>query len=215
MLIRRAFLMTVAGASLFWMLFGALDVPAAAAGVTPHFDGAAPSAASSGSNEPGQKPEDEPEDEPGHRCHGRGSGDPGDGDRCCEERRCRPEPSPRPTESPEPSAEATATPAPTSHPKRAASPVPRNPSPPAPPVAPRLGGITPRHASSVPARVQEPASGSRPPVLAPPELTIPAVVPGGASDSGGVGAVPVIALSTVLVAATVAAVSLVLMRRSS
>ena len=58
--------MTIAGASLFWMLFGALDVPAAAAGVTPHFDETAP-AVSSGSNESG--------DEPGHHCHGRGSGD--------------------------------------------------------------------------------------------------------------------------------------------
>jgi len=210
LLIRRALLMTVAGASLFWMLFGALDVPAAAAGVTQHFDGAAPSAPSSGSNEPGQ----EPGDEPGHHCHGRGSGDPGDSDGCCEERCCRPEPSPRPTESPEPSSEATASSAPTSHPKRATSPAPRIPSPPAPPVASRLGDIATSHPSTMPATDIEPASGSRPPVLAPPELTIPAVTPVGASDSGGVGAVPVIALSTVLVAATVAAVSLVLMRRS-
>jgi hypothetical protein len=193
--------MTVAGASLFWMLFGALDVPAAAAGVTAHADAAAP-AVSSGSNDPGD------------RCHGKRSGDPDDGDPCCEERCCRPEPSPRPSESPEPSAEATATSAPTSHPKRAASPAPRTPPAPAPVVAPRTGGISTTHTLPVPAREQEPPSGSRPPVLAPPELTIPAVTPVGA-DGAGVGAVPVIALTTVLVAATVAAVFLLLMRRVS
>ncbi len=90
-----------------------------------------------------------------------------------------------------------------------------HPSAPAPVVAPRTGGISTTHTLPVPAREQEPASGSRPPVLAPPELTIPAVTPVGADGAGGVGAVPVIALTTVLVAATVAAVSLLLMRRGS
>jgi hypothetical protein len=82
-------------------------------------------------------------------------------------------------------------------------------------VAPRTGGISTTHTVPVPAREQEPASGARPPVLAPPELTIPAVTPVGADGAAGVGAVPVIALTTVLVAATVAAMFLVLMRRVS
>ncbi|MFZ2034451.1 MAG: hypothetical protein WAW53_11915, partial [Candidatus Dormiibacterota bacterium] len=94
-------------------------------------------------------------------------------------------------------------------------PAPRTPSAPAPAVAPRTGGISATHTLPLPAREQEPASGSRPPVLAPPELTIPAVTPVGADGAGGVGAVPVIALTTVLVAATVATVSLLLMRRVS
>ena len=207
MLIRRAVLMTIAGASLFWMLFGALDIPAAAAGITAHFGGAAPAADSSGSAEP--------EDEPGHHCNDKAAGDPGDHDPCCEERCCRSEPSPRPSESPEPTAEPTAVPAPTPHAKRAPAPTPRTPSTPGRVVATSPGGSSTTHPSPVPARDQDPASGARAPVLAPPELTIPGVTPVGASGSATVGAIPVIALSTVLVAATIAAVSLVLMRRSS
>jgi hypothetical protein len=205
LLIRRALLTTVAGASLFWILFGALDVPAAAAGVTSHVDGAAP-AVSSRSNQSG--------DEPGHHCHGRGYGDRGDRDPCCQQHCCRRAPSPRPHESAEPTAKPTATSASTPQPKRAATPAPHNQSPPVPVVGPRPGGIITSHPSPVPSRGEEPASGSRLPVLSPPELTIPAVTPLVASGSGGVGAVAVIALSTVLVAAAVAAVSLVLMRRS-
>jgi hypothetical protein len=50
-------------------------------------------------------------------------------------------------------------------------------------------------------------------VLAPPALTIPALRPVHASGPGP-GAISVIALSTVLLAATIAVVSLVLVRRT-
>jgi hypothetical protein len=50
-------------------------------------------------------------------------------------------------------------------------------------------------------------------VLAPPALTIPAVSPVHASGPGP-GTISVIALSTVLVAATIAVISLVLVRRT-
>lgn len=202
MLIRRALLMTVAGASVFWILFGALVVPAAAAGIRSHHDGSAHSAGSNGSRDSG------------HHCHGRGSDDPGDGGHCCEEGCCGPAPSPRPTESPAPTPEPTPSSMPTSHPERASSPTPHVPPPPAPVIAPHPISVTTPHPSPLPAPDREPAPGSRPPVLAPSDLTIPAVAPVSASGSWGVGAVGVIALSTILVAATVAAVSLVLMRRS-
>jgi len=88
------------------------------------------------------------------------------------------------------------------------------PPPSAPVTGPRPIGVTTRHPSAVPAPDRQPAPGSRSPVLAPSELTIPPVTPVSASGPAGVGAVAVIALSAVLVAAIVAAVSLVLLRRS-
>ena len=180
MLIRRALLMTVAGASVFWILFGALVVPAAAAGTTRHLDGSAHSVSLNGSRDPG--------DDPGHHCHSGGSDDPGDGDRCCVEHCCEPAPPPRPTESPAPTPEPTASPAPTSHPKRAHSPAPHVPPPSAPVIAPRPIGVTPRERVAVSRRpTRSPRPASRPPVLAPSELTIPAVNSGERERPGGSG----------------------------
>src|SRR4029077_4570023 len=88
----------------------------------------------------------------------------------------------------------------------------------APPVAPRETSIprakgASRPASEPPTARAPSAAGPRPPVLAPPPLTIPLIGPV-IAGSRGIWAGYVIALSPVLVAATIAVVSLVLVRRS-
>jgi hypothetical protein len=187
---RRALLMLLAGASLFLVLLGPLDVPAAAAETTLHSGALVPR---DRSNSPGDPDE--------HR-HG-WSDEPG-GD----ERGCAPKPEPAPTSAPDPAPATTA----------------------APKHVPTRTPLRPRPVLVVPSRSQSastsapsagsPAAGSRtsspaqrPPVLAPPALTIP---PGSPVNADGpvLGGVDVIALSTVLVAATIAIASLVLVRRS-
>jgi hypothetical protein len=189
---RRALLMLLAGVSLSWILLGALDVPAAAAGVAWHAEDSTASATASSSGDPD------------HGCHGR-SGDPGGDNRCCERQCCGASPSPQPT----------ATPAPTSRPAPARTP-PSTPRPhprPAPVIATHPTGTPTSQPSPATTRSPGTQNGARPPVLAPPALTIPAVNPTSAR-APGLGLVSVIALSTVLAAATVAVASLVLIRRS-
>jgi hypothetical protein len=193
LLIRRALLMMLAGASVFWILFGALTTPVAAAGLTWHSESAAGGA---GSNPSGGAD---------HPCRGQSSNHPGDDDGCC--KHCCASP-PHSTRTPVPTA------GPTSPPKRPAPPTQARHPKPSAVVAPHPSSSATTPASSAPASTAEPTAGPQPPVLAPPALTIPALVPASASKSGG-GAVALIALSSVLVAATVAVASLALIRRSS
>jgi hypothetical protein len=193
---RRARLMLLAGVSLSWILLGALDVPAAAAGVVWHAEDSTASATSSSSGDPD------------HGCHGR-SGDPGSDNRCCERHCCGPSPSPQPTATPVP----TSAPTPTPTPGRTPPPSPRLHLRPAPVIATHPTGTPTSQPSPAATRTPGTQNGSQPPVLAPPALTIPAVNPTSAR-APGLGLVSVIALSTVLVAATVAVASLVLIRRS-
>ena len=191
MLTRRALLLLLAGASLFLVLLGPLNVPAAAADTTSH-GGALVSR--DGSNWPV---------DPAEHGHNGWRDEPGGDDHCC-----APKPAPAPTPTPAPAQ------APTAAPKQVRTRTPQRPRPvlvapsrsqgastSAPSAALRAGG-TP---TSSPAQ--------RPPVLAPPALTIPSISP--VNAAGPVwGAVDVIALSTVLVAASIAVASLVLVRRS-
>ena len=191
MLIRRALLLLLAGASLFLVLLGPLDVPAAAADTTSHGGAVVPR---DGSNWLG---------DPAEHCHNGWRDEPGGDNHCC-----APRPAPAPTPTPAPAQ------APTAAPKHVPTRTPRRPRPvlvvpsrsqsastSAPSAAVSAGG-TP---TSSPAQ--------RPPMLAPPALSIPSTSP---VNAGGPvrGAVGVIALSTVLVAATIALASLVLVRRS-
>jgi len=183
---RRALLLVFAGASMFSILFGTLDVAADASGTTRHCSDTAPRAH-----------DDERGDGAG-RCHDTRSRD------ACDDHRCRGRSRrPAPPESAVPSSKPSARAA------RAST---------APPVAsretsiPRAKGAS-RPASEPPTARAPSAVGPRPPVLAPPPLTIPVIGPVIAGNRG-IGAGYVIALSTVLVAATIAVVSLVLVRRS-
>jgi hypothetical protein len=194
---RRALLMLLADVSLSWILLGALDVPVAAAGVAWHAENSTASASSPSSADTG------------HGCRSR-SGDPGDDNRCCERHCCGPSPSPQPTTTPVPASAPT----PRQTPSRTPQPTPRLHPRPAPVIA-NHPTDTPRPQPSSGATMSPGTrSGARPPVLAPPALTIPAVNPTSAR-APGLEFVSVIALSTVLVAATVAVASLVLIRRSS
>jgi hypothetical protein len=183
---RRALLLVFAGASMFSILFGTLDVAAAVPDGTRHCSDASPRAH-----------DDEPGDD-ADRCHHTRSRDACDDDHCRDRSR-------RPTR-PE---TAVPSPKPSARPARAST---------APPVAPRetslprAQGSSPRAPAPRIARAPS-AAGPRPPVLAPPPLTIPVIGPV-IAGSKGLWAGYVIALSTVLVAATIAVVSLVLVRRS-
>jgi hypothetical protein len=185
---KRALVTMLAGASLFWMLFGMLDVSAAAADMTWRGGSASHSA---GDDSPGDTD---------HHCRERWSHESGDRGHCCN-------PKPGPTPSP------TATPRPTAAPTRAPSPTPRPRTRPATVVVPRSHGSPSPSRSPASTSAAEPAAGSRPPVLAPPTLTIPPVASVHPS-SPGPGVVSVVALSTILVAGTIAVVSLILVRRS-
>jgi hypothetical protein len=191
LLTRRALLMLLAGASLFLILLGPLDVPAAAADTTSH--GGAP-LPRDGSNWRG--------DQDGH-CHNRWWDEPGGDDHCC-----TPKPAPAPPPAPAPA------PTPTVGAKHVPTRTPRPPRP-VPAVPSRSQGASPSAPSvALPVgRTPTSSPAQRPPVLAPPVLTIPSISP---VNSGGPvrGAVDVIALSTVLIAATIALASLVLVRRS-
>jgi hypothetical protein len=133
--------------------------------------------------------------DPGRNCQWGWSGDRGAG-HCCS---TLPPRTPNATRTPTPEA-TTATP----------RPRPRNVAPAAPPA----DGSSPPAASASPGAASSPGpTDLLPPVLAPPVLTDPSI---GALNSGRAGPSPVdvIALSAVLVASTVAAVSFVLIRRS-
>lgn len=186
--------MMLAGASVFWVVFGALSTPVAAAGLTLHSE----SAAAAGDPDPSGGTD--------HHCRGQSFNHPGDDDRCCKQKCCASPP--HPTRRPVPTA------TPTSIPKRGAPPPQRLLPRPAAAVAPHPSASPKPSASPAPASTSEPAAGPQPPVLAPPALTIPALLPASTSKSGG-GAVTLIAFSSVLVAATVAVASLALIRRSS
>jgi len=192
LLTRRALLMLLAGASLFLILLGPLDVPAAAADTTSHSGAVGPR---DGSNWRG---------DPDEHCHNGWSDEPGGDDHCC---------APPPASAPTP----TPAPAPTAAPKHVPTRTPRRPRP-VLVVPSRWQGESTSASSATSAAL--PASGSptsspaqRPPVLAPPALAIPSISPVNAGGPVG-GAVDVIALSTVLVVATIAVASLVLVRRS-
>ncbi|MHB8489225.1 MAG: hypothetical protein ACYDCS_08625 [Candidatus Dormibacteria bacterium] len=187
MQIRRAFLVMLAGASLFLVLFGPLDVSAAAAAKPWH--GGAP-APREGSSRPGDLDDD---------CNDRRSDEPGHDDRSRDR-------------SPAPDATLVPAPVPTVTPTRAPSPSPRRrPRTGAEGHTLPKGASTPAPSSSPTNAPALPIP--RPPVLAPPALSIPSVSPVDASGQVR-GAVSVIAISTALVAAALAIASLVLIRRS-
>jgi hypothetical protein len=188
---RRALLMLLAGASLFLVLLGPLDVPAAAADTTLHSGALVPR---DGSNSPG---------DPDEHCRHGWSDEPG-GD----ERGCAPKPEPAPTPTPH-SAPAT-----TAVPKLAPTRTPRRPRPVlVVPSRSQSASTSAPSAGSPAAGTPTSSPAQRPPVLAPPALTIPPSSPFNAAEPVR-GAVDLIALSTVLVAATIAVASLVLVRRS-
>ncbi len=188
---RRALLMLLAGASLILVLLGPLDVPAAAADTTLNSGALVPR---DGSNRPG---------DPDEHCHHRWPDEPGGDERGCA---LKPEPAPTPTPDPAPTRTAA--------PKLVPAPTPRPPRPVlVVPSRSQSASTSARSAWSPAAGTPASSPAQRPPVLAPPALTIP---PSSPVNSGGPvrGAVDFIALSTVLVAATIAVASLVLVRRS-
>jgi hypothetical protein len=183
---RRALLLVFASASMFSILFGTLDVAAAVSDTARHC-----SDATSGAHE------HEPGDDADH-CHDKRSRDGCDDDHCRDRSRT-------------PTRPETAVPSP----KPSAPPAPASTAPPArarETAIPRAKGSSLRPPAPGTGRAPS-AAGPRPPVLAPPPLTIPVVGPV-IAGSRGLWAGYVIALSTVLVAATIAVVSLVLVRRS-
>jgi hypothetical protein len=188
---RRALLLLFAGVSLFSILFASLGVSAAAADTTRHCSNAAPRAHA-----------DESGDAADHCRHAR-SRDSCDVDHCRNRSRS---PTPKETAVPPSEPAAPAAPASTTPPPR-----PRDASV----TAPGGKGSSRRAPSLSPNPTTRPpsAAGPRPPVLAPPPLTIPVVGPVIAGGKG-LGAGYFIALSTIVVAATIAVVSLVLVRRS-
>jgi len=186
----RALLLLLAGASTFSILFGSVDVLAATSDAPAHSARGGPPARAH-----------EPHDQD-HRCHHARSRDP------CDDGHDHDRPrAPTPSSTP-PSTQRTALP------ERVSTPASRSAPAPAALAAAQGNPVPPRTppSSSAPKRVESPA-GPRPPVLAPPSLTVPAARPMIATGSGA-GAGYVIALSTVLVAATIAVLSLVLVRRS-
>jgi len=185
--IRRALLVMLAGASLFLVLFGLLDVSAAAAANAWRSGTPAPREGSS-----------RPRDLDDH-CNDRRSDEPGHEDHCCDR-------------SPAPAATLVPAPVPTMTPTRAPSPSPRRrPHTGAEGHTPPKGASTPAPSSSPTTAPALPIP--RLPVLAPPALSIASVSPVDASGQVR-GAVSVIAISTALVAAALAIASLVLIRRS-
>jgi hypothetical protein len=108
---------------------------------------------------------------------------------------------------------ATPRPAPTATP--APLPASRPTSSPATSVVPPApGSSSPAHASTPsPSPSGDPSAQTRPPVIAPPALTVPPV--GGLTViRSNTGAIDVVAVSTVLVVSTIAVLSLALIRRS-
>ncbi|MFZ0178504.1 MAG: hypothetical protein WAL84_01355 [Candidatus Dormiibacterota bacterium] len=192
-MIGRALLIVLAGASTFSILSGSADVLAAAPDTPVHRAAA------------GQPARGDEQRDRDHRCHHGRSRDACNDENGRDRRRA---PTPKAGTSP-PLVLPAALPEPVS------TPVPRS--------APAHAAITARqgNASSLrtpsfavaPPRGRESPAGPRPPVLAPPSLTIPAVRPVIAT-AGGPGAGYVIALSTILVVTTIAVLSLVLVRRS-
>jgi hypothetical protein len=192
-MIGRALLIVLAGASTFSILFGSADVLAAASDTPAHRAAA---------GQPARRDEQRDRD---HRCHHGRSRDACDDEHGRDRSRA---PKPKAGTSP-PLALTTALPEPVS------TPAPRSAPAHAAITAPQRSASslrTPSFAAAPPKSRESPA-GSRPPVLAPPSLTIPAVR-SVIATAGGPGAGYVIALSTILVAATIAVLSLVLVRRS-
>lgn len=190
MLIRRAVLM-LGGALMFVILFGWVNVAAVAADTGAHA-GSAARVANAG----------QPADNDQH-CHDGWWDD--HGDHCC-----RTAPTPAPTATPRPET----TPEPTAQPRRtpSATPRPHHASAATPPQG--RGAAPPGSPSPTPGSSPGSPAGTRPPVLAPPALTVPPLGPvdAAAAEPSALG---VIAVSTILVASMTAAVSLVLIRRSS
>jgi hypothetical protein len=107
---------------------------------------------------------------------------------------------------------AGTTPAPKPSAKRTPAPAPLPTSRPATAAIPHAP-VSPQAHTSAPSPSPSPSVETRPPVMAPPVLTVPPVgaLTATAPNSGGLG---VVAVSTVLVATTIAVASLVLIRRS-
>jgi len=191
-MIGRALLIVLAGASTLSILFGSADVLAAALDTPAHRAAAGPPARG-----------DEQRDRD-HRCHHGRSRD------ACDDEHDRDR-----SRAPTPKAGTSPPIVPTALPEPESTPAPRS-APAHAAITARQGNAssprTPSFAAAPPKRPESPA-GPRPPVLAPPSLTIPAVRPVIAT-AGGPGVGYVIALSTILVAATIAVLSLVLVRRS-
>jgi hypothetical protein len=186
----RALLLLLAGASLVSILCGVGSVSAAAADTTPHHAGAGPT---SRFEEPRDRDRDRRDRDRDHDHHR-------DRDR---------------DRSRRPDRTANAAPAskPLAPPTHASAPVPRSGPRDAAVTALSRGDSSLRPSSFSPGAPTPPRPGVRPPVLAPPSLTIPANRPPSARGRDA-GAGYVVALSTVLVVATIAMVSLVLIRRS-
>lgn len=192
MQIRRVLVKVLVGASLFSVLFASTDVSAAGIEAASHSRDATLSASQeqrgdSNRDCKNRRADDRAGDRDEERDHDR------DGD----DRRCVPSPS------------------------APAAPVTLAPSPPARPQV-SLGAAPHPKGSSTPAELTtqtpppgpEPAAGLRPPVLAPPTLTIPPAGRPVSAPETGPGGLYTIVLSSMLVAATIAVASLVLVRRS-
>jgi hypothetical protein len=184
LLTRRALLMGLAGASILLVRFGWIDVAVADADTSWHAD---ESAQTEASNNPG-----------GHCRYGWWHDHHGDGSCCSKTPPARtPQPVPNPPTPPR------GTPAPT--PRRAPQPVTTT--------VPHSPGGTPPASALSPSPNVGPSDQTRPPVIAPPALTVPPVEALTVTGSHA-RALDVVAVSSVLIATTIAAVSLALIRRS-
>ncbi|MFZ0129310.1 MAG: hypothetical protein WB808_00390 [Candidatus Dormiibacterota bacterium] len=189
MQIRRVLVKLLVGASLFSILFASTDVSAAGIEAASHGHDATLSVFQDRDGDSDRDCKDRrADDRDGARDEER------DHDRDGDDRRCVPSPSP-------PAAIATPAPSPPARPP-GATPYPKGSSPPA------------ELTTQTPSRGPEPAAGPRPPVLAPPALSIPPAGPPVSAAAVLPGGVYTIALSSMLVAATIAVASLVLVRRS-
>lgn len=197
MQIRRVLLKLLVGASLLSVLFVSTDVSAAGIEAASHGRTATLSASQDKGGDADRDCKDRrADDRDGDRDEER------DHDRDGDDRRCVPS-------SSAPAALATLAPSPPPRPQVSpgAAPHPKASSPKGSSTPAELTSQTPRHGP-------EPAAGPRPPVLAPPALTIPpAGLPVSAPETLP-GGLYTIALSSMLVAATIAVTSLVLVRRS-
>ena len=192
MQIRRDLVKLLVGASLFSVLFATTDVSAAGIEAASHGPDATLSVFQDRGGDSDRDCKDRrADDRDGARDEER------DHDRDGDDRRCVASPSP-------PAAIATPAPSPPARPPSSpgATPYPKGSSPPA------------ELTTQTPPRGPKPAAGAPPPVLAPPALSIP---PAGRPVSAAEvppGGLYTIALSSMLVAATIAVASLVLVRRS-
>ncbi|MFI5284776.1 MAG: hypothetical protein ACHQ4F_00500 [Candidatus Dormibacteria bacterium] len=192
MQIRRVLVKLLVGTSLFSVLFASTDLSAAGIRAASNGRNATLSASQDKRGDSDRdckdrRADDRDGDRDEERSHGR------DGD----DRRCVPSPS-------APAAPATLAPSPPARPQV---------SPGAAPHA--KGSSTPAKLTTpAPPPGEEPAAGPRPPVLAPAALTIPPAGRPVSAPETLPGGLYTVALSSMLVAASIAVVSLVLVRRS-